>query len=116
MSGSAPPSVRATLGRAPWTTAGQLSEARRVLVDTIRGGWADAGLGVSPVDSVRRLVLARDLCEAAGDVGQPGFDSAVHHLGWSRFQGSVWLVGLHRALAMTMRVARIPSPPETDEG
>jgi len=201
VSGSAPPGVRVTLGRAPWTTAGELSEAQRVLVDTIRGDWADAGLGVSPVDSAGRLtgpfdlmvasprvgravlelagsfregfltvaereavvlvvaahdrcsymwagheplaraagvagqvidairdgdarspgddlvvrVLARDLCEA-GDVGQQSFDSAVHRLGWPRFQEIVWLVGLYRALAMTMRVARIPSPHERSEG
>ena len=65
MSAPAPP----RLGRAPWTSAGEVDDAQRALIDTIASAWGDAGLGVSPVDEQGRLTGPFDLMAASPAVG-----------------------------------------------
>lgn len=57
------------LGRAPWTSAGEVDAAQRALIDTIASHWGDAGLGVAPVDADGRLTGPFDLMAASPAVG-----------------------------------------------
>ncbi|MBM7518592.1 carboxymuconolactone decarboxylase family protein [Nocardioides nitrophenolicus] len=57
------------LGRAPWTSAGEVDAAQRALIDMIASAWGDAGLGVSPVDAEGRLTGPFDLMAASPVVG-----------------------------------------------
>ncbi|MDQ6524860.1 carboxymuconolactone decarboxylase family protein [Nocardioides sp. LHD-245] len=59
--------------------------------------------------------VAHDLC-VHGDLAPHAFDDALTQLGWPRLQEVVWLVGLYRALAMAMRVARVGTVPTLSEG
>lgn len=65
MNATAPP----LLGRAPWTSAGEVDDAQRALIDTIAAAWGDSGLGVSPVDAAGRLTGPFDLMAASPVVG-----------------------------------------------
>ncbi|WP_021591168.1 carboxymuconolactone decarboxylase family protein [Actinomadura welshii] len=65
------------LGRAPWTTAGDLDAAQRGLVDRIRDDWGDGSLGVSPFDSGGRLVGPFDLMAASPHVGAAVLEAAA---------------------------------------
>lgn len=64
-----PPSP-ALLGRAPWTTAGALSRDQRDFAARVRDDWADAGLGIDPVDAEGRLSGPFDLMAASPRVGE----------------------------------------------
>ncbi len=61
---------RPLLGRAPWTTAGELSAAQKELVDRVRRDWAGGAVGISPVDSNGRLTGPFDLMAASPHVGR----------------------------------------------
>lgn len=65
------------LGRAPWTTAGDLDGAQRDLVDRIRADWGDGSLGVSPVDAAGRLLGPFDLMAASPHVGAAVLEAAA---------------------------------------
>lgn len=65
------------LGRAPWTTAGDLDAAQRGLVDRIRDDWGGGSLGVSPFDSGGRLVGPFDLMAASPHVGAAVLEAAA---------------------------------------
>ena len=60
---------RPRLGRAPWTTAGDLDDAQRALVERIRADWGGGSLGVSPFDDTGRLLGPFDLMAASPHVG-----------------------------------------------
>lgn len=57
------------LGRAPWTTAGDLDEAQRQLRDQISASWGGGAVGLSPVDPAGRLVGPFDLMAVSPEVG-----------------------------------------------
>lgn len=57
------------LGRAPWTTAGELDDAQRALLNRIRDEWGSGEVGLSPVDDDGRLVGPFDLMAASPEVG-----------------------------------------------
>lgn len=65
------------LGRAPWTTAGDLDAAQRALIDRIRDDWGDDSLGVSPFDAAGRLVGPFDLMAASPRVGAAILEAAA---------------------------------------
>jgi alkylhydroperoxidase family enzyme len=65
------------LGRAPWTTAGDLDGAQRALVDRIRDDWGGGSLGVSPFDAGGRLVGPFDLMAASPHVGAAVLEAAA---------------------------------------
>ncbi|GLZ08413.1 hypothetical protein Acsp03_58790 [Actinomadura sp. NBRC 104412] len=67
---------RPRLGRAPWTTAGDLDDAQRALVDRIRADWGGGSLGVSPFDDAGRLVGPFDLMAASPRVGAAMLEAA----------------------------------------
>jgi AhpD family alkylhydroperoxidase len=107
--------VVAALDDCAYMWAGHEPLARRAgapadLVAAIRDG--------SPCGSGAHLVVrtvAHDLC-AHGDLAPHAFDDALTQLGWPRLQEVVWLVGLYRALATAMRVARVGPDPALSEG
>jgi alkylhydroperoxidase family enzyme len=68
---------RPRLGRAPWTTAGDLDDAQRGLVDRIRADWGGGSLGVSPFDAAGRLLGPFDLMAASPHVGAAVLDAAA---------------------------------------
>lgn len=57
------------LGRAPWTTDGELDDAQRALRDRISDDWGGGAVGLSPVDGDGRLVGPFDLMAASPQVG-----------------------------------------------
>ncbi|MCR1783425.1 carboxymuconolactone decarboxylase family protein [Nocardioides carbamazepini] len=74
MSGT--PAAGALLGRAPWTTAGQLTGDQRAFVALVRDRWSGAGLGIDPVDAQGRLSGPFDLMAASPRVGEAVLDLA----------------------------------------
>lgn len=65
------------LGRAPWTTAGDLDEAQQRLRDRIREDWGGGAVGISPIDPAGRLVGPFDLMAASPHVGGAVLDTAT---------------------------------------
>ncbi|WP_205473628.1 carboxymuconolactone decarboxylase family protein [Nocardioides sp. SYSU D00038] len=105
--------VVAAHDRCGYMWAGHLPLARRVgLADDLALALRDGA--PLPHDAPRVAALARELCRT-GDVEDEHFERAVEQLGWPRVQEAVWLVGLYRALALAMRVARVTDPHEAGE-
>lgn len=57
------------LGRAPWTTAGDLTEPQARLKEQVAATWGGGAVGLSPVDAAGRLVGPFDLMAASPHVG-----------------------------------------------
>lgn len=57
------------LGRAPWTTASEMSPAQRGFVQTVRSQWAGGAVGLEPIDPEGRLLGSFDLMAASPEVG-----------------------------------------------
>lgn len=102
--------VVAAVEEAPFMWAGHQPVALRA---GISRDAADAmAVGTTPdVDGGLALIhrVARQLV-ATGDLDDETWNDAERELGWRRVNEIVWLVGVYRAFALAMRVARTPLP------